>query len=118
MENFKFFMSYVFVRDGNIDISGIFSKECLVEWICTKNKKPEHFVKTVKDITSGRKGIHFEERVERVVLDRLRTPRIWECFENTDYTFGKQGSNKIIGYHEKQLQDWINGINDGIIDWD
>lgn len=101
------FVKYIMLDyTGQIDASGVFSKQCFKHWMLTRKtvpKDPAHaFRKVLTGHVRGDKGLQpFQPLVEAAVLKVLREKKIWNCFEGTGLRIGLRGY-QTKGYWEKQ----------------
>mmetsp|Transcript_30649 Transcript_30649/g.49152 ORF Transcript_30649/g.49152 Transcript_30649/m.49152 type:complete len:220 (-) Transcript_30649:32-691(-) len=109
MEIFQMFITYD--AYGNVDASGVISKECYNAWLQTRKsclKNPElTFVQSVRGhITGTKEGGRnpFSQGAEASILKIIRQKNIWPCFQGTKAKYGSRGM-KITGYHEMQQKN-------------
>uniref|UniRef100_A0A7S2RJ50 Uncharacterized protein n=1 Tax=Mucochytrium quahogii TaxID=96639 RepID=A0A7S2RJ50_9STRA len=106
MEIFQMFITYD--AYGNVDASGVISKECYNAWLQTRKsclKNPElTFVQSVRGhITGTKEGGRnpLSPGAEASILKIIRQKKVWPCFQGTKAKYGSRGMN-IAGYHEMQ----------------
>mmetsp|Transcript_636 Transcript_636/g.767 ORF Transcript_636/g.767 Transcript_636/m.767 type:complete len:368 (-) Transcript_636:663-1766(-) len=102
---YQLFLSHTLVlSSGEVDTSGIFSKECYLQWLASRRKIPENPENSfrsalVSHVTGILRCKPFPPRVEASILQRLKKKRVWECFQDTDKKVGSIGF-RGKGYHE------------------
>mmetsp|Transcript_1373 Transcript_1373/g.2118 ORF Transcript_1373/g.2118 Transcript_1373/m.2118 type:complete len:238 (+) Transcript_1373:923-1636(+) len=109
MQIFQMFITYD--AYGNVDASGITSKECYNAWLQTRKsclKNPElTFVQSVRGhITGTKEGGRnpLSPGAEASILKIIRQKKVWPCFQGTKAKYGSRGM-KITGYHEMQQKN-------------
>lgn len=106
--SYKIFMSFVKMKDGIVDASGILSEACYKEWIESRRKhplKPQEAYR--RALTAHCRGVDgrrpFPETVEKSLLIELRKKQRWKCFDNCTHSYGQIGIQGFpsLGHHEK-----------------
>ena len=92
--------------DGSYDVSQLLSKACFDDWLSSRpnpvRNPSEAFRKTLTSHCQGTRGMRpFDEDVEPYILNLLRQPGRWPCFEGTPIKVGTRGT-RAHGYHEKK----------------
>eukprot|EP00924_Labyrinthula_sp_SR-Ha-C_P009809 snap_masked-scaffold_86-processed-gene-0.3-mRNA-1 protein AED:1.00 eAED:1.00 QI:0/-1/0/0/-1/1/1/0/202 len=88
--------------------SEILGENCYKDWVSTRKKKPKQpelsFRKALIAHAGGKDGRKpFPEKIEKIILEQIRTPQIWPCFKNSaDKKVLNIGCKRFrgSGYHE------------------
>jgi hypothetical protein len=102
---------------GNVDASGMLSKECYNEWVQTRSTAPRvphtAFRDAVKKVLIGSSRVTpFPPEVEAAVLVILREKVVWPCFADIPRIgIGKRGWH-VRGYHQRKLMGDSSDTND------
>lgn len=103
--SYGIFMSYVKEnpQTGEVDVDGIFSEECFLEWLNTRKKKVknkyESFRRALMSHLTGQDSRKpFAPEIEEALLRVVRATKVWTCFQNKYDDEGKPVQVGLYGF--------------------